>query len=182
VTPVVEARGVAARYGRKEVFHGVSFQIGAGRSLGILGPNGAGKTTLLRVLAGLLKPAEGEVRIAGRPPGDARLAAPLAYFAGDATLPGSARASAWGRLGTGEPITVERRPIRTLSRGTRQLLGLRTVLGRHPLAVILLDEPWEGLDTDAARWLSGTLEGKRDKGCAIALASHYLQDLAGLCD
>jgi ABC-2 type transport system ATP-binding protein len=182
VTPVVEMREAAARYGRQEVFHGVSFQIAAGRSLGILGPNGAGKTTLLRMLAGFLMPYEGEVRIRGLTPRDALSRTPVAYFAGDATLPGSVTASAWGALATGDAITLERRPIRALSRGTRQLLGLRTVLGRHPLALILLDEPWEGLDPDAARWLSTTLEAKRDKGSAVVLASHYFQDLAGVCD
>ena len=182
MTPAVEMRRAAARYGRQEVFHGVSFQMAAGRSLGILGPNGAGKTTLLRVLAGFLALHEGEARIKGLPPRAALARTPLAYFAGDATLPGSARASAWAALATSDSITSERRPIRTLSRGTRQLLGLRTVLGRHPLEVILLDEPWEGLDPDAARWLSTTLEAKRDKGAAVVLASHYFQDLAGVCD
>lgn len=182
MTPVVVARQLGARYGRQEVFHGVSFSMAAGQALGILGPNGAGKTTLLRVMAGLLRPSEGEVRINGLEPRAALAHTPVAYFAGEATLPGSVRASAWGSLATGHPITLERRPLRTLSRGTRQLLGLRTVLARHPLALILLDEPWEGLDPDAARWLSTTLEAKRDKGAAVALASHYFQDLAGVCD
>jgi len=46
----------------------------------------------------------------------------------------------------------------------------------------VLDEPWEGLDADAARWLTATLEGKRDRGASIVLSSHRLHDLAGLCD
>ena len=62
------------------------------------------------------------------------------------------------------------------------MLGLRTVLGRHPLGLILLDEPWEALDPDAARWLTATLETKRDRGAAVVLSSHRLHDLAGLCD
>ncbi len=122
------------------------------------------------------------MRINAPPPGPARPRTPVGYFAGEATLPGSVRASAWGSLVNGELITPDRRPLRTLSRGTRQMLGLRTVLGRHPLALLLLDEPWEGLDPDAARWLSTTLEAKRDRGAAVALASHYFQDLAGVCD
>lgn len=182
MTPIVLARDLAARYGRREVFHGLSFQVSAGQSLGILGPNGAGKTTLLRILAGLLTPHEGDVRIRGLLPRHALARTPVGYFAGEATLPGAVRAAAWGRLATGERLVPESRRIRTLSRGTRQLIGLRTVLARHPLAVILLDEPWEGLDPDAARWLSTTLASKRDKGTAVILASHYLQDLAGVCD
>lgn len=182
MTPLVVAREVSARYGRQEVFHGVSFTLAAGQALGILGPNGAGKTTLLRAMAGLLTPCEGAIRINGVEPRAALTRTPVAYFAGEATLPGSVRASAWASLVTGQPLTHESRLLRTLSRGTRQLLGLRTVLARHPLGLILLDEPWEGLDPDAARWLSTTLEAKRDKGAAVVLASHYFQDLAGVCD
>jgi ABC-2 type transport system ATP-binding protein len=69
-----------------------------------------------------------------------------------------------------------------LSRGTRQVLGLRTALGRQPLGLIVLDEPWEALDPDAALWLSTILETKRDRGAAVVLSSHRLHDLAGLCD
>jgi ABC-type uncharacterized transport system ATPase subunit len=61
-------------------------------------------------------------------------------------------------------------------------VGLRTVLGRESLALVVLDEPWEALDPDGARWLSATLELKRDRGAAVVLASHRFQDLAGLCD
>jgi ABC-2 type transport system ATP-binding protein len=92
------------------------------------------------------------------------------------------RAVNWGKLGTGEAVTPERRRLRTLSRGTRQLLGLRTVLGREPLSLVVLDEPWEGLDPDAARWLSTIVETKRDRGAAVVLSSHRLHDLAGVCD
>jgi ABC-2 type transport system ATP-binding protein len=180
--PILVTRDLAARYGRREVFHGVTFQLAAGRCLGVLGPNGAGKTTLLRMLAGFLAPFEGEVRINGIGPRDALSRTPVAYFAGESTLPGSVRASAWSALAGAGTLTPDTRRIRTLSRGTRQLLGLRTVLARHPLALILLDEPWDGLDPDAARWLSTTLESKRDKGAAVVLTSHYLQDLAGVCD
>ncbi len=182
MTPVLAARDLAARYGRRDVFHGVSFQVTSGRSLGVLGPNGAGKTTLLRMSAGLLTPFEGEVRIGGVRPRDALRRTPVAYFAGEATLPGSVRAVDWGKLATSDRVTPETRRLRALSRGTRQLIGLRTVLARHPLSLILLDEPWEGLDPDAARWLSTTLEARRDKGAAIVLTSHYFQDLAGVCD
>jgi ABC-type multidrug transport system ATPase subunit len=182
VKPVLVARNLAARYGRREVFHDVSFQLTPGRSLGVLGPNGAGKTTLLRVIAGFIRPFEGEVRINGLEARDAPSRTPIAYFAGEGTLPGSARAASWSALAGGGVLTGDTRRIRALSRGTRQLLGLRTVLARHPLSLILLDEPWESLDLDAARWLSTTLESKRDKGAAVVLTSHYFQDLAGVCD
>jgi ABC-2 type transport system ATP-binding protein len=179
---IVSARGLAARYGRREVFRNVTFQLPAGQSLGVVGPSGAGKTTLLRMLAGLITPSNGEVHIRGLLPRDAVSRSPVAYFAGDATLPGSVRAGAWGSLGASDLVIPERRRIRTLSRGTRQLLGLRTALSRHPLDLIVLDEPWEALDADAAHWLSSTIQVKRDRGAAVVLSSHRLHDLAGLCD
>jgi ABC-type multidrug transport system ATPase subunit len=179
---LLTVRDLAAHYGRRQVFRGVSFQLGASQSIGVIGANGAGKTTLLRILVGLLTPTAGEVRLNGLTPRDAVSRLAVAYFAGDATLPGAVRAAVWGSLGSGEQVTSEHRRIRTLSRGARQLLGLRTVLGRQPLDLIVLDEPWESLDADAARWLSNTLEAKRDRGAAVVLSSHRLHDLAGVCD
>jgi ABC-type multidrug transport system ATPase subunit len=79
-------------------------------------------------------------------------------------------------------VLPDRRPIRALSQGLKQLLGLRTVLSRHPLQLVVLDEPWEGLDSESSRWLNATLELKRDRGAAVVVSSHRLHDLAGLCD
>ena len=182
MTVALVVRDLTLRYGRRLVVTNVSFAVSAGRSLGVLGGNGAGKTTLLRSLIGCLTPTEGEIRISGLLPRDALKRTPVAYFAGEATLPAFVRASRWGTLGTGAVITADRRPLRALSRGTRQLVGLRTALGRHPLALVVLDEPWEGLDSDASRWLNTTLETKRDRGAAIVVSSHRVEDVAGLCD
>ena len=179
---LVFADNVSARYGRREVFQQLSFAVSANQSLGVIGPNGAGKTTLLRMIAGLLAPSRGELLVRGLRPRDALSRINTAYFAGDFTLPGSVRACDWGSLATGDILTPERRRIRTLSRGTRQLLGLRTVLSRPHLGLVVLDEPWEALDPDASRWLSRTIEAKRDRGAAVVLASHDLSDLAGICD
>jgi ABC-2 type transport system ATP-binding protein len=173
---------MSAHYGRREVVHGLTFELTANQVLGVIGPNGAGKTTVLRTIVGLLAASKGDVRVRGLPPRRASSRVNVAYFAGDFTLPGSVRASHWATLATGERITPERRRIRTLSRGTRQLLGLRTVLSRAHLALIVLDEPWEGLDLDGCRWLSRTIEAKRDRGAAIVLASQDPSDLAGICD
>jgi ABC-2 type transport system ATP-binding protein len=179
---ILSVRALSAQYGRRLVFDDVSFDLGAGQCLGVVGPNGSGKTTLLRTIVGCLAPRSGDVRISGLVPRDALSRTEVAYFAGEATLPGFARASAWGKLGTSDTVTRDRRRLRALSRGTRQLLGLRTVLGRQQLGLVVLDEPWEGLDPDGARWLSSILELKRDRGAALILASHRLHDLSGLCD
>lgn len=179
---LLSARNVTARYGRREVFRDVTFDLRAAQSLGVLGANGAGKTTLLRMLTGCLAPAGGDIRIGGFRPRDALRRTNIAYFAGAATLPPNVRATSWGTLGTGQAVLPDRRRIRALSQGMKQLLGLRTVLSRHPLQLIVLDEPWEGLDTESSRWLNVTLESKRDRGAAVVVSSHRLHDLAGLCD
>jgi ABC-type multidrug transport system ATPase subunit len=179
---LLSVRDLSLRYRRREVIEGLTFEVASNQVLGIIGPNGAGKTTVLRALAGLISSSKGHVRVRGMPPRRAAARVNVAYFAGDFTLPGSVRARHWGSLATGNPITPEQRRIRTLSRGTRQLLGLRTVLSRPHLALVVLDEPWEGLDVDGARWLSRTIEAKRDRGATVVLASHDPNDLAGACD
>ena len=179
---LLSVRDLSLRYRRREVIEGLTFEVASNQVLGIIGPNGAGKTTVLRALAGLISSSKGHVRVHGMPPRRAAARVNVAYFAGDFTLPGSVRARHWGSLATGNPITPEQRRIRTLSRGTRQLLGLRTVLSRPHLALVVLDEPWEGLDVDGARWLSRTIEAKRDRGATVVLASHDPNDLAGACD
>ena len=179
---LVSVRNATARYGRREVFRDLTFDLRTAQSLGVLGPNGAGKTTLLRMLIGCLAPVTGDVRIGGFRPRDAMLRTNVAYFAGAATLPPNVRATSWGTLGSGEAVLSDRRRIRALSQGMKQLLGLRTVLSRHPLQLVILDEPWEGLDTESSRWLNATLELKRDRGAAVVVSSHRLHDLAGFCD
>ena len=180
--PILSVRNLAVQVRGRQVFRGVSFDVRAGQTLGVAGANGAGKSVLLRALTGSVSASEGDARIDGRTPRQALARTPTAYFAGEATLPGFARAAAWGTLGTGEPVTSERRRIRALPRCSRQLLGLRTELGRHPLSLILLDEPWDGLDPDGVRWLNATLETKRDRGAGIVLSTRRLDELAGRCD
>jgi ABC-2 type transport system ATP-binding protein len=178
---VLRLSGVHVRYGAQCVLGGVDLDVYAGQAVGVVGRDGSGKTTLLRVAVGLVRPEYGDVR--SRIPAAAvggRL--DVAYFAGDATLPGAARAVSWGRMGTGDDVVSDRRPLRALSRGSRQLLGLRTVLGRQRLDLVVLDEPWEGLDADGVRWLNETLEHKRDKGAALVLSSQRLADLTPICD
>ena len=80
---LIAAHDIQARYGTRRALDGVSFQAGDGELVGLVGPNGAGKTTLLRVLAGLMKPASGQVLFDGQPFGDVgrrQLAQRLAYL------------------------------------------------------------------------------------------------------
>jgi ABC-2 type transport system ATP-binding protein len=168
------AAGVQKRYGKVEVLRSLDLEVGPREIVGLIGPNGAGKTTLLRILLGLVSPTAGHVT---------RSAGPVAYFAGGQTLPPRARADRWSRwVSRGAVLPRESRRVRTLSRGTRQMVGLEAVLAMPGAELIVLDEPWETLDPDASRWLTKTLASRREAGSGILVSSHRLHDLAGLCD
>jgi ABC-2 type transport system ATP-binding protein len=173
-----ELVAISKRYGRRVALQTVSLTLKHGEILGLVGPNGAGKTTLLRILAGLLRPTTGEVR------GPVSQANPVCYFAGERALPPDVPARRWWRLWTGQTRhDFGRRRIGVLSRGMRQRLGLETTLwGDEPSPLVLLDEPWEGLDPDATRWLSNRLVEKRNAGAAVLVSSHRIHDLADVCD
>jgi ABC-2 type transport system ATP-binding protein len=176
VTPILETRGLAKRYGARTIFSGVDLAVREREITGLVGGNGAGKTTLLRTLIGFVKASAGEVTVSVAP-------GTVEHFGGGETLPPHISARTWTRLvSRGSAACDDRRPIRMLSRGSRQLLGLSAVLARREVRAFLLDEPWEGLDPDGSRWLSETARKRRDGGCAFLVSSHRLHDLAGLCD
>jgi ABC-2 type transport system ATP-binding protein len=164
---------VSKRYGPRIALDNVSLSIRGGEITGLIGPNGAGKTTLLRIAAGLVRPSAGRATWATES---------LVYFAGEQTLPRHVSAAAWRALWRSPyaPASPKRR-FGILSRGTRQRLGLDAALARGA-AVLLLDEPWEGLDPDASRWLTSALLARRRSGTAIVVSSHRLHDLAAVCD
>ena len=181
MTAVLEVRQVSKAYGRREVLRRVDFTLGPGEVVGLIGANGSGKTTFLRALLGFVRVDAGRIGWVGtgggRPPDRAD------HFGGAHTLPPHVSARKWVQLvSRGETPCEDRRPFRALSRGSRQLLGLRAVLGRSALVAVLLDEPWESLDPDGARWLTETLRRRRSEGCALLVSSHRLHDLAGVCD
>ena len=154
----VTMREVEKRLGRHKVHSRVTLRAGGGSVLGLIGANGSGKTTLLRLLLGLIRPDSGCIRLYGLPPHVALRHGPAAYFAGGASLPPTVRVGSWARLLDPEgPLTKDRRRVGKLSRGQRQLVGLRSVLGADHSGFIVLDEPWSGLDPRGAAWLSDRL-------------------------
>ena len=172
---------ISKRYGRHWAVQQVNLVLDDEEIVGLVGPNGAGKTSLLRISAGLLRPTSGDIRRRSSEPGFVR------YFAGERALPPHVSASAWLKLWIGRRgDDLGRRPIATLSRGMRQRLGLETTLAKrregHAWSLVLLDEPWEGLDPDAARWLSAELMELRAQGASVLVSSHRIHDLAGVCD
>lgn len=182
MTPPLSLDSVTKRFGAKRVLSGVTFFADAGEVLGVIGPNGAGKTTLLRIVVGLIRPQGGIVQIDGERVPAALSRVRTGYFAGEWTMAPGVRARTWRRLFHDVDDYGENRPLRILSRGTRQLLGLRTLFTLAGLKLIVLDEPWEGLDPDASRWLTEAIRARRDAGATILVSSHRLHDLAGVCD
>jgi len=166
---ILRLERLTAAYRGRPVFHDATLALGPGEVLGLIGPNGAGKTTLLRVMAGLIRPVRGRVERQGR----------AMYFGGEATLPGGCRADRFAAL-LGA-MSTRKQPFRRLSRGTRQREGLSAWLWRDDWALGLLDEPWEGLDPDGARWLGRELERHRDRGGAMVVSSHRLHDVSEVC-
>jgi ABC-type multidrug transport system ATPase subunit len=174
---LVQLVSVSKHYGRHAAVDQVTLSVGGGEIVGLIGPNGAGKTTVLRLIAGLLRPTSGNVRLV---PDIAREA--IGYFGGEQTLPANVSARQWVALWNpeGAAATAPRR-MGVLSRGTRQRVGLEAMT-RADTKLLLLDEPWESLDPDASRWLSDTILQKRAAGAGVIVSSHRIHDLADVCD
>jgi heme exporter protein A len=190
--PAIAAEGLVRRYGEREALAGADFALGTGETLAVFGPNGAGKTTLLRVLATLLLPHGGSVRVLGCDlPRQAGAVRPrIGMLAHEALLyrdlTGRENLDFYARLY--EVPERERRiaevldavgmggradePLRSLSRGMTQRLAVcRAVL--HSPELLLLDEPWSHLDPDAEE-LVEALVGRRT-GLTRVLVSHDLE-------
>ena len=172
----LELAAITKTFGSREILSQAWLQVRRGEAVGLIGANGAGKTTLLRIAAGLVRPDRGCVRW---PPVIPLTPPSLRYFGGEMTLPPDVPARTWGRL-FGVSV-AERRPIGRLSRGNRQTLGLRILLAGPPADIVLLDEPWEGLDPSGSGWLTDSLRRWRAAGSAILISSHRLHDLDAVC-
>ena len=107
----------------------------------------------------------------------------IRYFGGEQTLPPQVSARCWYRLFDGEGAgAITTKLFGVLSRGTRQRIGLEATVAASGAPLVLLDEPWEGLDPDATRWLSDELTRMRAAGAAVLVSSHRVHDLAAVCD
>jgi heme exporter protein A len=194
VSAVLEARNLQRVFGRQRAVDDVSFSLQVGEALAIFGPNGAGKTTLLRLLAGLLKASSGEalvegVRVTGSPAARARIGIisheSMLYHALTvrenieltARLygvrdPGGATTRALDRLRVAERASS---PVRSLSRGLRQRVSIARALVHEP-QVMLLDEPFTGLDDAGASALGEALRAVRTTGAALVLVTHNIAE------
>ena len=196
----LEVCDVAYSYGERVALDGVSFEITPGVLTGLLGPNGAGKTTLMRIMLGVLSPDRGEVRLHSAPvdstvrqrwgympqerglyPG-MLVGEQVVYFG---RLHGLSRTEATTRARAllAELGLSERWDQRTdrLSGGLQQRLQLATALVHEP-EVIVLDEPFAGLDPVAVAELSDSLRDRARTGCTVLFSSHQLDLVQNLCE
>jgi ABC-type multidrug transport system ATPase subunit len=195
----VEARGLVKRFGPLVALSGVDLEVPAASVLAVVGANGAGKTTLLRLLAGLARPTRGSVRIGPRG-GERRRARGGVGYIGHATFLYpllSARENllfaarlyrvadparrARELLVEHDLAGVAERPVGSFSRGLAQRLAIARGLVHDPL-VVLLDEPFTGLDPGSADRLAAQIRGLRAGGRAVVLVTHDLGQAAALAD
>jgi heme exporter protein A len=198
---VLEALGLVRSYGPIRAVDEISFTLGEGELLTLFGPNGAGKTTLLGMLGGALRPDAGEIRLRGelRDPGEIAWRREIGVLSHRTFLYGplSARENLdfygrlYGLVGLRERVderleevglTPHRdRRVRDYSRGMRQRLALaRTLL--HDPSLILLDEPFTGLDVHASALLREVLERLKDGRRTVVLVTHSLTEGLALAD
>jgi heme exporter protein A len=197
--PPVHARGLQRRYGALKALDHVDLTLARGEFLTIFGPNGAGKSTLLKVLASLVRPSGGSLSVFGLDPrahpdqvkrrlgliahsgflyGGLTARDNLLFFARLYDLPGSA-ARVERML---EEVGLSDRAddfVRTFSRGMQQRLCIARALLHDP-DLVLLDEPYTGLDQHASRMLRGILDQVRGRGRTVVMVTHHLEEGLGL--
>lgn len=185
------------RYGGLLALRGVSLTIGAGECVVFAGRNGSGKTTILRIAARLVRPSRGELSFTGAPSGQEDNAMRPGFVA-HATmvydeLTAEENLLLFARLlGTARPENrveallqevglSDRRAsrVRTFSRGMRQRVAIARALLHEP-AVLLLDEPATGLDTQGVTWLAEAIRGLRDSGRTILMSLHGESEISSL--
>jgi ABC-2 type transport system ATP-binding protein len=195
----VEVRGLRKTYGELVAVDDVTLTVGVGDVYGYLGPNGAGKTTSLRMMLGLIRPTQGEVRLFGRDPMTDPVAA-LADVAGFveepafypylsgrrnlemlATLDGSGGERVDEVLRLVELYDRAGDKVRGYSHGMRQRLGLAAALMRSP-SLLLLDEPTTGLDPAGMRDMREMVHRLAAEGITILLSTHLMSEVEQLCN
>jgi ABC-type Mn2+/Zn2+ transport system ATPase subunit len=195
-TTALQLNAITVRYGDRAALENVSLSVEAGERIAIVGPNGAGKTTLFKAIAGLMTPVSGDVRVFGQPP---RRHACIAYLVQrstvdwrfpvtvrDAVMMGRTREIGLFRRPRAEDrARVDRcieqvgmtllanRPIGELSGGQQQRMFIARALAQEA-ALMLLDEPFTGLDHQTERELLALLGTLAQRGVAILVATHDL--------
>ena len=196
----LDLRGLSQRYGDVKALDGLSFEVALGQMFGFVGANGAGKTTTMRIILGVLEPDQGEVLWHGEPvdprtrrrfgymPEERglypkmRVGKQLSYFArlhGFSAGEAKEAAGRWmDRLGVSERAGDR---VETLSLGNQQRVQLAAALVHDP-ELLVLDEPFSGLDPIGVDALGEVLLERAEAGVPVVFSSHQLELVERLCD
>jgi ABC-2 type transport system ATP-binding protein len=194
----VMVQGLSKRFGRVHAVEDLTFEAPPGEITGFLGPNGAGKTTTLRSLVGLVRPTGGRALIGGRRyedlPEPRRVVGAVLESGGSrpgrsgrdqlrvlAQVTGVGQARVDDVLAQVDLTEAADRRVSGYSMGMRQRLGLAAALLGDP-AVLLLDEPANGLDPEGIAWLRNLLRGFAAEGRTVLISSHLLSEVAQTVD
>ncbi|GLY89047.1 ABC transporter ATP-binding protein [Actinoallomurus iriomotensis] len=195
---IIEVTGLRKRFGPTVALDGVTFTAPPGKVTGFIGPNGAGKSTTIRVILGLDAPDEGRARVGGHPYRDLRN--PLRHVGAlvDAAAVQPSRTARNHLLWLARSQTLEagrvdavlelvglaaaaRRKAGGFSLGMRQRLGIAAaMLGDPP--VVILDEPFNGMDPEGIVWMRKLLRTLAAEGRALLVSSHLMSELQGIAD
>jgi ABC-2 type transport system ATP-binding protein len=197
---MLDVRSVTKRFGQHVANNNVSLSAVPGRIFGLLGPNGAGKTTLIRMITSIIEPDDGQILLDGAPVGELAqerigylpeerglykkltVAEQLLYFA---QLKGLGQAQAKQRIGQWlEKLDAqgwENKKVQELSKGMQQKVQFISTLIHEPRLVIL-DEPFSGLDPVNAQLLIDTVRGLRQSETTVLLSTHQMDQVEKLCD
>ena len=197
---MLQVQDVTKIYDDRAVVNRVSFAVEPGEIFALLGPNGAGKTTLIRMITDILKPDSGTIMLDGRPIGGefkrqlaylpeerglyrrVRVVEALAYYG---ELKGLSRRAARSaalalleRVGLRESLQLQ---VQALSKGMQQKVQLCTALIGEP-RLLILDEPFSGLDPINVQLFEDVLQERRAAGATVLLSTHQMNKVEQLCD
>jgi lipooligosaccharide transport system ATP-binding protein len=202
-SPAIELRAVCKSFGNGPVVEEVSFSVERGTCFGLIGPNGAGKTTILKMIYGFVRPSAGTVTVGGvdvlREPGKAReglgiapqedildpdltVAQNLLFHARYCSLPRGEARERTQRLLREMGLEVHAdEAVAHLSTGLRRRLVLARALLNDP-GIVILDEPTRGIDRRSRGKYLEALQGMKERGVTLMLATHEHREAEALCD
>lgn len=194
---VIRTTGLTKDFGAVRALDGLDLEVQRGEVFGFLGPNGAGKSTTIRILLDLIRPTMGEAQVLGLSPRHrAELRARIGYLPGELRMPGRSTAGAYlGYLadlrgGAGKrliPPLAERfdldvkRPIRKLSKGNKQKIGVIQAFMHEP-ELLILDEPTSGLDPLLQREFQNLVHERQRTGVTVFMSSHVLSEVEDIAE
>jgi ABC-2 type transport system ATP-binding protein len=196
----VEASRICKSFGDKDVVHDVSFKLVSGEVFGLVGPNGAGKTTTIRMLMDIIKPDAGDITVFGRPIDEStknrigylpeerglyqkmRVSDSLVYLARLKDVDtGLARERAEELLRQVDMTAHQGKKVSELSRGMGQIIQFLVTIAHDP-DILVLDEPFAGLDPVNRMLLKGIVMDLKARGKTIVLSTHMMSEVEEMCD